>query len=179
MIWFHCHHFCKYLICFIKKNSIRIVIQSIIFRILILDTRCKTGDNYTQGHTFMAISQGMVTGCSQERIINNRGQFLRTDGRGISYVWIIRCIKDQRKIRNQSARRELEFRRAHREKINLAGLEHTALYMVRTDDIAERLLSIEHLYQRLDSRRKVKEVIVRMQIIPQPLRGESTNTCGN
>lgn len=69
-------------------------------------------------------------------------------------------LKIKEKSGIDSARRELEFRRTHREKLPLPGLENTVLYMVRTDDIQERLLSIEHLYQRLDSRRKVKEVIL-------------------
>lgn len=69
-------------------------------------------------------------------------------------------LKIKEKSGIDAARRELEFRRKHREKIDLPGLENTALYMVRTGDIEERLLSIEQLYQSLDSRRKVKEIIL-------------------
>lgn len=69
-------------------------------------------------------------------------------------------LKIKEKSGIDAARRELEFRKTHREKIALPGLENTTLYKVQTDDIEERLLSIGHLYPRLDSRHKVKEIIL-------------------
>lgn len=69
-------------------------------------------------------------------------------------------LKIKEKAGIDAARRELDFRKAHREKISLQGLENTTLSMVQTDTVKERLLSIENLYQRLDNRQKAKEIIL-------------------
>ena len=60
----------------------------------------------------------------------------------------------------ETARQELDFRRAHRERISLPGLENTALYMVLTEEMKVRLLSIDHLYQRLESSGKEREILL-------------------
>lgn len=67
-------------------------------------------------------------------------------------------IKEQSGI--QAARQELDFRKAHRERISLPGLENTALYMVLTEEMKIRLHSIAQLYQRLERNQKVKEILL-------------------
>lgn len=69
-------------------------------------------------------------------------------------------LKIKEKAGIEAARQELDFRKAHREKISLQGLENTMLYMVQTYAVKERLLSIENLYQRLNSHQKAKEIIL-------------------
>lgn len=69
-------------------------------------------------------------------------------------------LKIKEKSGMESARQELNFRRSHREKISLQGLGNTTLYMVRTNDMKERLISIDNLYQRLSRSKKVKEIIL-------------------
>lgn len=63
-------------------------------------------------------------------------------------------LKIKEKSGIQSARQELNFRRSHREKLSLPGLENTTLYMVLTNDMKERLISIDNLYQRLSCSKK-------------------------
>ncbi len=69
-------------------------------------------------------------------------------------------LKIKEKSGITAAKQELDFRKTHREKIPLEGLENTVLYMLQTDEMRQRLLSIERLYRSLDHRQKAKEIIL-------------------
>ncbi len=59
-----------------------------------------------------------------------------------------------------SAVQELEYRKAHKKILSLRGIAGTAMTMVITEKMEERLLSIGNLYERLHKSKKVKEVIL-------------------
>lgn len=60
----------------------------------------------------------------------------------------------------ESAARELQYRKKHRELLSLHGLQNMAIYMVQTEEIQRHLDSIERLYQKVSSEKKVKEIIL-------------------
>lgn len=60
----------------------------------------------------------------------------------------------------ETAVRELEYRKQHREILPLHGLKDTGIYMVQTEEIQSRLKSIDSLYQKVNSGQKVKDIIL-------------------
>lgn len=69
-------------------------------------------------------------------------------------------LKIKEKAGITSATQELEYRKNHKEQIPLQGLENTFLYVVFTDEINNKLLSIDNLYAQINSTAKVKDVIL-------------------
>ena len=57
------------------------------------------------------------------------------------------------------ATQELQYRKIHKELVPLQGLESTSIYMVLTEEIKNKLISIDNLYGKINSNHKVKDVI--------------------
>ena len=69
-------------------------------------------------------------------------------------------LKIKEKAGIESAVRELQYRKQHREVLPLHGLKDTLIYMVQTEEIQNRLKSIDSLYQKVRGEQKVKDVIL-------------------
>ena len=69
-------------------------------------------------------------------------------------------LKIKEKAGIEPAVLELQFRKRHKELLPLPGLQNTALYMVRTEEIQNRLKSIDSLYRKVSRRQKVQDVIL-------------------
>ena len=54
----------------------------------------------------------------------------------------------------------MQYRKIHRELIPLKGLQNTSIYIVLTEEIKNKLMSIENLYEQLSSEKKVKDIIL-------------------
>ena len=69
-------------------------------------------------------------------------------------------LKIKEKAGIASAIQELQYRKIHRELIPLKGLQNTSIYIVLTEEIKNKLMSIENLYEQLSSEKKVKDIIL-------------------
>lgn len=69
-------------------------------------------------------------------------------------------LKIKEKAGIASAAHELQYRKQHREVLPLYGLKDTVIYMVQTEEIQNRLKSIESLYEKVNSEQKVKDIIL-------------------
>lgn len=69
-------------------------------------------------------------------------------------------LKIKKKAGIESAVQELQFRKQNRETLPLRGLRNLAVVMVRTEEMQRRIRSIDSLYQRVGSGRKVKDIIL-------------------
>lgn len=59
-----------------------------------------------------------------------------------------------------SAIQELQYRKIHREQVLLKGLQDTSIYMVLTEEIRNKLDSIDNLYGQVSGEKKVKDIIL-------------------
>lgn len=69
-------------------------------------------------------------------------------------------LKIKEKAGIASAAKELQYRKQHKEILPLEGLQGAVLYLVQTEEIRNRLQSIDSLYQKVKSDQKVKDVIL-------------------
>lgn len=59
-----------------------------------------------------------------------------------------------------SASKELQFREIHKELIPLKGLQNTSIYMVVTEEMKTKLMSIHNLYAQISREKKIKDIIL-------------------
>lgn len=69
-------------------------------------------------------------------------------------------LKIKEKAGILSATQELQYRKIHKELVPLQGLESTLIYMVLTEEIKNKLISIDNLCGKINSNHKVKDVIL-------------------
>lgn len=59
-----------------------------------------------------------------------------------------------------SAVQELQYRKKHRERLKLQGLQNAEIYLIQTEEIQKHLEMIEQLYQKVSRVKKVKDIIL-------------------
>lgn len=69
-------------------------------------------------------------------------------------------LKIKEKAGIASAVLELQYRKQHKEILPLHGLQNTEIYLVQTEEIQNRLKTIDNLYQKVNSEQKAKDVIL-------------------
>ncbi len=69
-------------------------------------------------------------------------------------------LKIKEKAGIKPAAQELQYRKRHKELLPLHGLRNTLIYMVQTEEMQRRLESIDSLYEKVSSKRKVKDIIL-------------------
>lgn len=69
-------------------------------------------------------------------------------------------LKIKAKAGIESAAQELRERKLKREEIKLPGLKGMKLYLIPTEELWERIASIENLYQNVNSEYKARDIIL-------------------
>lgn len=69
-------------------------------------------------------------------------------------------LKIKEKAGIESAVQELQYRKIHKEQIPLKGLQDTSIYMVLTEEIRNKIDSINNLYEQVSREKKVKDIIL-------------------
>lgn len=69
-------------------------------------------------------------------------------------------LKIKEKAGILSAIQELQYRKIHKEQVPLKGLQDTAIYIVLTEEIRNKLDLIDNLYEQISSEKKVKDIIL-------------------
>lgn len=69
-------------------------------------------------------------------------------------------LKIKEKAGILSAIQELQYRKIHKEQVPLKGLQDTAIYIVLTEEIKNKMDSIDNLYEQISSEKKVKDIIL-------------------
>lgn len=69
-------------------------------------------------------------------------------------------LKIKEKAGIESAVHELQYRKQHKERLPLQGIQNTVICMVQTEEIQNHLKVIESLYQKVNSEQKVKDIIL-------------------
>lgn len=69
-------------------------------------------------------------------------------------------LKIKEKAGIETATNELKYRKQHKELLPLQGLQNTMLYLVQTEEIQNHLKTIDSLYPKVNSKQKVKDIIL-------------------
>ena len=68
-------------------------------------------------------------------------------------------LKIKEKAGITAATKELQYRNDNKELLPLKGMQDVSVYMVQTEEIKNKLDSIESLYKQISNEKKVKDII--------------------